>query len=332
MFHHHRIASSRDRTREWRSALKLELRRAGRACVDSEATPFAARSSETLARAEKIAAKMRDIDTLVSRLEALVGRGERAENFEVVMESVEVDCKWVHRAVGVALDAAEKRRGQRRDFERQIALNLRTQLDERTKKVQNCAVLRQKTLKHQQERRHKFSRPGPSISAKVQLDTPLFSTPFEPPKPATPPTPAARPPPPIVGGTFSAPVLRSRRPPVREHQPTTTNSRLQLQQRQQAQQQQLLLEQTSRRRLDHAHTIESEIGKLGELFSRFSTLLAQQGEVVERLDDDVENARREVETGHGELSKAQAIIQGNRALLLKIFAIIIVFIIIYILF
>ncbi|KAJ1455310.1 hypothetical protein M885DRAFT_441222 [Pelagophyceae sp. CCMP2097] len=67
---------------------------------------------------------------------------------------------------------------------------------------------------------------------------------------------------------------------------------------QQQQQQQTMLEETSRRRLDSAHGIEKEIGKLGELFSRFSSLVAQQAEVVERLDDDVEGAVFEVEAGH----------------------------------
>lgn len=303
------MSSSRNRIREFRSALKLELRRAGRPEADVEGPP-APMESATLARAAAVSQKLGEINVLVQRLEALVGlRGETSaaqSHFEVVMESVAEDCKWVDRALQAASASAKAQRGQRRDFESRIAATLRKQLEDMAKKVQACADLRQKTLQGQQQRRHRLSHAGPAISAKVQLDTPLFSsTSFAAP-------PAAQP----CG-------LRSRRPAAAP----SSHSRLKLDQ--QRQQQQLLLEQTSRRRLDHAHTIEAEIGKLGELFSRFSSLVAQQAEVVERLDDDVENARAEVDQGHHELNTAQAIIKGNRSLLIKIFALIVVFIILF---
>lgn len=322
---------SRDRTKEFRSALQLELRRVGRE-GDVNADPVII-ESETLSRASSITKKLSEIESLVRRLDALVGlRGETSvsqSQFELVMESVADDCKWVDRELQRATDAAKLEVGQRRDFEHQIALTLRKQLEQQAKKVQNCADLRQKTLQEQQQRRNRLSRAGQAISASVQLDTPLFKTyapPNSPPQPEPPRPPyQALPPPSFSSG------LRSRRTAASViESPHPTNSRLQLEHRQRQQQQQFLLEQTSRRRLDHAHTIESEIGKLGELFSRFSSLVAQQAEVVERLDDDVESARAEVEAGHKELTSAQAIILGNRSLLIKIFGLILIFIVLFV--
>ena len=67
--------------------------------------------------------------------------------------------------------------------------------------------------------------------------------------------------------------------------------------------------------------MEKEIGKLGEVFNRFASLVAQQAEVVERLDDDVEASREEVDAGHAELERAKEMLLGNRATLLKVFGI-----------
>ena len=82
------------------------------------------------------------------------------------------------------------------------------------------------------------------------------------------------------------------------------------------------MEQNARQRLEHALDVEKEIGKLGEVFSRFAGLVAQQAEVVERLDDDVEASRADVDAGHSELTRAHERIRGNRALYLKIFGIV----------
>ena len=50
-------------------------------------------------------------------------------------------------------------------------------------------------------------------------------------------------------------------------------------------------------------------------------------EVVERLDDDVEASMAEVDAGHAELVKAQDILRGNRALFVKVFAVLVVLIV-----
>ena len=76
----------------------------------------------------------------------------------------------------------------------------------------------------------------------------------------------------------------------------------------------------------HAHGLEREIAKLGEMFGQFTTLIAQQSELTERIETDVEGAMMEVESGHHEVTKAYSIVKGNRGLIVKIFVMLFVFI------
>jgi syntaxin 5 len=66
---------------------------------------------------------------------------------------------------------------------------------------------------------------------------------------------------------------------------------------------------------------------LGTLFGKMSTLLSQQAEVVDKVEDDVEAAMVDVAAGHDEITTLYSIKKGNRALIIKVFAILIFFII-----
>ena len=206
-----------------------------------------------------------------------------------------------------------------------MAQCLRSKLSERLEALQEAMKARQRALKVQHKRRTKFSHAGPAISTRVQLDTPLFSTAFvpkhavvEPQKPA----PKPKPPPPPMTDPFAMSSAFSTQTGMRARRPQQVEETSRLERQQQQQRQQLVLEQNARQRLEHALDVEKEIGKLGEVFSRFAGLVAQQAEVVERLDDDVEASRADVDSGYSELTRAHERIRGNRALYLKIFAIV----------
>jgi syntaxin 5 len=53
-------------------------------------------------------------------------------------------------------------------------------------------------------------------------------------------------------------------------------------------------------------------------------------QVIHRIDDDVELALADVEAGHADLLKFHSIISGNRGVILKVFAILIIFIILFV--
>ena len=80
-------------------------------------------------------------------------------------------------------------------------------------------------------------------------------------------------------------------------------------------------------RLESARQAESTLAELGMLFGKMSTLIVQQGEVLEKVEDDVEAALGHVTEGEQEIQTLYSIKKGNRALILKVFAILIFFII-----
>ena len=82
--------------------------------------------------------------------------------------------------------------------------------------------------------------------------------------------------------------------------------------------------EAAQHRLGTARGIEKEIAKLGEVFQRFSALVVEQGESLRVIDADVEAASLEVEEGHRHIVKTYSITQGNRGVIIKIFATVII--------
>ena len=279
-------------------------------------------------RANQVNAKLTEIDGRLANLRAAAGREHDAgtNSFDAAAQAAERDCAWADRALRTMEGDANQASGSRRGHERAMAQCLRAKLSERLEALQEAMKARQRALKVQHKRRTKFSHAGPAISTRVQLDTPLFSTAFVPkhtvPEQKPPPTKPKIPPPPPMTDPFAMSSAFSTQTGMRARRPQQVEETSRLERQQQQQRQQLVLEQNARQRLDHALDVEKEIGKLGEVFSRFAGLVAQQAEVVERLDDDVEASRADVDAGHGELTRAHERIRGNRALYLKIFGIV----------
>lgn len=98
----------------------------------------------------------------------------------------------------------------------------------------------------------------------------------------------------------------------------TTTMQLQIQERQERRQ--------TQSRLESARQAEKTLVELGTLFGKMSTLVAQQGEVLEKVEDDVEAALGDVTAGQEEIQVLYTIKKGNRALILKVFGILIFFI------
>lgn len=76
-------------------------------------------------------------------------------------------------------------------------------------------------------------------------------------------------------------------------------------------------------RLQSARLAEKSIAELTTMFSKMSNLISQQGEVLERIEDDVEAASGDIDAGHDELVKVYGYTKGNRGLIIKVFAVLI---------
>jgi hypothetical protein len=89
------------------------------------------------------------------------------------------------------------------------------------------------------------------------------------------------------------------------------------------QQQQLELRQQERQsvqRLQEARLAEQSLAELGTVFGKMSTVLQQQSETINNIEDDVEAAQEYVQAGHNEITILYELKKGNRPLILKTFA------------
>lgn len=85
-------------------------------------------------------------------------------------------------------------------------------------------------------------------------------------------------------------------------------------------------------RADTMVNIEQTIVELGTIFQQLATMVKEQEETVQRIDANVEDAQLNIEAAHGELVKYFQSVTSNRWLLIKIFAVLIVFFIIFVVF
>lgn len=85
-------------------------------------------------------------------------------------------------------------------------------------------------------------------------------------------------------------------------------------------------ERQSQQRLQEARQAEKSLAELGNVFGKMSTLISQQSEVMDKIEDDVECALFDVTAGQQEITTLYSIKKGNRALIIKVFGILIFFI------
>ncbi|KAG4953306.1 hypothetical protein JHK87_038900 [Glycine soja] len=80
------------------------------------------------------------------------------------------------------------------------------------------------------------------------------------------------------------------------------------------------------------HNVESTITELSGIFSHLATMVAHQGELAIRIDDNMDESSANVEGAHSSLLRHLNRISSNRWLLIKIFVILILFLMIFIFF
>jgi len=79
-------------------------------------------------------------------------------------------------------------------------------------------------------------------------------------------------------------------------------------------------------------TIESTIVELGSIFQQLATMVKEQEEQVMRIDSNVETSELNIEAAHGEILKYFQGITSNRWLMVKIFLLLIVFFVVFVVF
>lgn len=85
-------------------------------------------------------------------------------------------------------------------------------------------------------------------------------------------------------------------------------------------------------RADTMQNIESTIVELGQIFTQLAHMVKEQEEAVQRIDSNVEESQLNIEAAHSEILKYFQSVTNNRWLMIKIFAVLIIFFIIFIVF
>ena len=86
---------------------------------------------------------------------------------------------------------------------------------------------------------------------------------------------------------------------------------------------------SQRHREQEVSQMQSTLAELGNLFQRFGAVVAEQGEMIGRIEDNVEAANAYVVDADDQIRKYQKTMSGNRALILKIFGVLAFIIVIY---
>uniref|UniRef100_A0A671SF12 Syntaxin-5 n=1 Tax=Sinocyclocheilus anshuiensis TaxID=1608454 RepID=A0A671SF12_9TELE len=97
---------------------------------------------------------------------------------------------------------------------------------------------------------------------------------------------------------------------------------------------QLIDEQDSyiQSRADTMQNIESTIVELGSIFQQLAHMVKEQEETIQRIDASVEDTQLNVEMAHTEILKYFQSVSSNRWLMIKIFLVLIIFFIIFVVF
>ncbi len=82
-------------------------------------------------------------------------------------------------------------------------------------------------------------------------------------------------------------------------------------------------------RADAVRQVESTIVELGEIFNQLATMVSEQGEMVERIDANVEDVAHNMRAGQNQLIMYYNSIAGNRSLMLKVFGVLLGFILLW---
>ncbi|KAJ0981626.1 hypothetical protein J5N97_009881 [Dioscorea zingiberensis] len=200
--------------------------------------------------------------------------------------------------------------------------NLKNRLMSATKEFKEVLTMRTENLKVHENRRQLFSSSTSKESSNPFIrQRPLASRAT--PESSAPPVPWAN------NSTVSSPLF-----PRKPMNGEGSSSNQPLIQQQQQQQQQMVPMQDSymQSRAEALQNVESTIHELSNIFTQLATMVSQQGELAIRIDENMDDTLANVEGAQGALLKYLNSISSNRWLMIKIFFVLMVFLMIFLFF
>ncbi|KAG2306872.1 hypothetical protein Bca4012_084167 [Brassica carinata] len=195
--------------------------------------------------------------------------------------------------------------------------DLKNRLMDTTKEFKDVLTLRTENMKNHEIRRQRFtSNPSKESTNPFVRQRPLASKPA-----ASQPAPL----PWASSSSSSSSQLVPRRQGEAESSPL-------LQQSQQQQQMVPLQDTYMESRAEALHNVESTIHELSNIFTQLATMVSQQGEIAIRIDQNMEDTLANVEGAQSQLARYLNSISSNRWLMIKIFFVLIAFLMVFLFF
>uniref|UniRef100_A0A672GFZ8 Syntaxin-5 n=1 Tax=Salarias fasciatus TaxID=181472 RepID=A0A672GFZ8_SALFA len=178
-----------------------------------------------------------------------------------------------------------------------IVVSLQSKLASMSNDFKSVLEVRTENLKQQRSRREQFSQPPASSS-------------------------------PLMANNFKSSVL------MQDESRSLGDVAIDMDSQSNPLQLQLIDEQDSyiQSRADTMQNIESTIVELGSIFQQLAHMVKEQEETIQRIDANVEDTQLNVEAAHTEILKYFQSVSSNRWLMIKIFLVLIVFFIIFVVF
>jgi syntaxin 5 len=86
---------------------------------------------------------------------------------------------------------------------------------------------------------------------------------------------------------------------------------------------------SQRHREEEVNAMQSTLAELGTMFQRFGAVVAEQGELISRIDNNVEASVGHIGEAHSQILKYQKNMKGNRGFIIKVFGVLFFIIVIY---
>lgn len=325
------ISSSRDRTSEFHQTIRAFQSRMNTPSPPTTATK-AKQNLENRSKFMLIAKKIgKDLTNTCIKLEKLTDLAKKRSLFDDKPKeiqdltfSIKQDINNLHSEISRLQEfvktTKENDKKNMQKHSSNVVYTLQSKLANVSKDFKHVLEVRNENLKHQSER-------GEQYFSKKTLDPSSAASMFAPPK--------------MPGSTMGKSVLlydgqatsglaNGAVKPSGASDETVLN--MDLIQKQQMQKRLIINEEESyiRDRANAMQTVESTIVELGTMFNQLATMIKEQEEQIQRIDSNIEDVDINVSEAHTELLKYFQSVTSNRWLMIKIFFVLIVFFVVFI--
>ncbi|XP_039976339.1 syntaxin-5a isoform X3 [Xiphias gladius] len=296
----------RDRTLEFQSACKsLQGRQQNGVQPSKPALSALRQRSDFTVMAKRIGKDLSNTFAKLEKLTILAKRkslfDDKAVEIEELTYIIKQDINSLNKQIAQLQDLVRSRGapGGRhiQTHSNTIVVSLQSKLASMSNDFKSVLEVRTENLKQQRSRREQFSQPPVSSS-------------------------------PLMANNFKSSVL------MQDETRSLGDVAIDMDSQTNPLQLQLIDEQDSyiQSRADTMQNIESTIVELGSIFQQLAHMVKEQEETIQRIDANVEDTQLNVEAAHTEILKYFQSVSSNRWLMIKIFLVLIIFFIIFVVF